>query len=340
MADQKLHDSAERLRLAVPLMTRYGIPATPENYAVWFHYVSGDRPALKSHLDQLLEQQVKFDDTLNERLYNEFAAECNIGELEQIRQLVRTTLDDTSEALNSTGSEAERFGNVLERFDSGCLKAESIDDVYSLLTEVLEETRQMKSSMQSIKSDFDAKSAEMEQLRRELEEVRQQASSDPLTGLSNRATFFDLLKACHEADADGIHTHCVVMLDIDHFKRVNDTFGHLVGDKVIRFVAEVLQNLVKGQDTAARYGGEEFALLLPDTALDGALALCNNIRRRIEETNLVRSGTRESLGTITISGGVAQFRAGEEHRELLQRADRALYRSKANGRNQVTADRG
>jgi diguanylate cyclase len=175
----------------------------------------------------------------------------------------------------------------------------------------------------------------MDKLQEELEQIRKQASRDSLTGLTNRAIFFDLLSGkMTEASAQSLF--CLVMLDIDHFKRVNDTFGHLVGDKVIRVVSETLKQSIKGQDTAARYGGEEFVLLLPETGLEGATTLCNKIRGRIADTKLVRTGTREPLGQITISAGVVQYRHGEEQLDLIQRADDALYKSKRNGRNRVT----
>jgi diguanylate cyclase len=196
----------------------------------------------------------------------------------------------------------------------------------------------MKASVDEIQRDFAVKSAEMEQLREELEHARQMASIDALTGLVNRGAFFDALEEkieCIESVEDT--PLCMVMFDIDHFKRVNDNFGHLVGDKVIRFVAKTLQQSIKGLDTAARYGGEEFALLLPETAAKGAVTLCNRIRERISETNLVRTGTRIPLGQITVSAGVAEYRPGEDMMELVRRADEALYQSKRQGRNQVQA---
>jgi len=177
----------------------------------------------------------------------------------------------------------------------------------------------------------------MDEIRKELVEVRKQASTDALTGISNSVNFFDALESSAATAQLNASPMCVVMIDIDHFKRVNDTFGHLVGDKVIRFVADTLKKSIKGQDTPARYGGEEFALLLPETSLENAVTLCNNIRELIAGTKLVRSGSKEYLGRITISAGVAQYRAGEDIMELLRIADEALYRSKENGRNLVTA---
>ncbi|HHH38370.1 MAG TPA: diguanylate cyclase [Sedimenticola sp.] len=327
---------SEKFRLAVPLMTKQGIPPTPKNYAVWFRYVSGENGALNERIDQLIADKTRFTDEINEQLFDEFLSECNLSQLEQIRHNIQDALRETATVLTDTGSDAARYGETLEKFGASCSSAESIRDVYGLLTEVLQETRKIKHSFERVTEDFQQKSNEMNELRAELEQVRKQASRDSLTGLTNRATFFDLLKdKVNQQDDNSLF--CLVMMDIDHFKRVNDTFGHLVGDKVIRFVAETLKMSIKGQDTAARFGGEEFVLLLPDTGLDGALALCNNIRERIAETKLVRTGTRESLGQITISAGVAQYRRGEDQMDLIQRADDALYKSKKGGRNRVTA---
>jgi len=332
-----ISEHAGILRMAIPLMARRNIPVNPQNYAIWYHYVAEDKPGLKEHIDTLLEDGTPFDERLSDEIYQQFLAECNLEQAEYIRRTIQSTLLETSANLESTGSEAEHFGDLLGRFGEICSNAGSISDVYGLVSEVLTETKQMKESMDRIKQEFAVKSDEMDDLRSELEEVRKQASTDALTGLTNRATFFEILESSVAPAQAGSSPMCVVMVDIDHFKRVNDTFGHLVGDKVIRFVADTLKKSIKGQDTSARYGGEEFAMLLPETELEDATILCNKIRERIAGTNLVRTGSKESLGKITVSAGVAQYRAGEEPMEILQRADEALYQSKGNGRDQVTA---
>lgn len=333
-----LQTSAELLRMAIPLMRKHGVPTTPQNYSVWFHYVSGDKPKLTAHIDQILNDGAGFTEQLNESLYKKHLSEHSLEKVDEIRQQVLAALQETSATLHNTGAEAETYGKTLEMFDESCHSAGSLGDVYGLMKSVLEETRRMKASVDEIQKDFALKSAEMEQLREELEHARQMASIDALTGLVNRGAFFDALeeKIGHIESVENTPL-CVVMFDIDHFKRINDNFGHLVGDKVIRFVAKTLQQSIKGLDTAARYGGEEFALLLPETAAKGAVILCNRIRKRISETNLVRTGTRIPLGQITVSAGVAEYRPGEDMMELLRRADEALYRSKRQGRNQVQA---
>lgn len=328
--------TARILRLAIPLMAKHKVPTTPKNYALWYHYVLGDKPELKERIDKLTEGKETFNEELSHNLFQEYLSECNLEQAEKIRQEIQNALNEASIALHSTGAEASQFGEMLGRFDASCSSAESITDIHNLLSEVVTETRQMKSSMDRMKQEFDAKSAEMDELRKELEQVRLQASTDALTGMANRATFFDQLRKAVENAEEKRQPFCVVMADIDHFKRVNDTFGHLVGDKVIRFVAETLKQSIKGQDTAARYGGEEFSLLLPNTGVDNAAILCNKIREHIANTNLIRTGTRESLGQITVSAGVAQYRFGEEMMDFVQRADQALYVSKEGGRNRVS----
>ena len=129
------------------------------------------------------------------------------------------------------------------------------------------------------------------------------------------------------------------MIDIDHFKRVNDSYGHPFGDQVIRAVGQVLSQLTQRKDVAARYGGEEFALLLPDTAADGARDVAERLRSAIARGHIKRGNGGEPVGNITISAGVAQFVRGEDPMSLIARADRALYVSKQSGRNRVTVDR-
>ncbi len=330
-----LEETAERLRLVLPAMSRHQVPVTPDNFAVWYHHISGDMPELSAAIEKLAAANTPFSESVNEKLYKEhLSLQSEHEKLEQIQQQLKMLIREASGSLNDTNSQTEHFHKVLTDLDSSAEKKDS--DSLGLLKVVLNETQQMKNSLEQMRQEFDNKSSEMDLLRYELEQVRRQAITDPLTQLSNRTAFFDKLDEAITETYDSPTPLSVIMIDIDHFKNVNDTHGHLVGDKVIRFVATTLKKSVKGQDTAARYGGEEFAVLLPHTNIEGAVSLANGIRETIANTNLVRTGSRKPLGQITVSAGVSLYRSGEEPKDFLQRADDALYESKRNGRNRVT----
>ena len=168
--------------------------------------------------------------------------------------------------------------------------------------------------------------------REHLEEQRQKALVDPLTGLPNRAAWSERLQ--HEIGQWQRHgnTLLLAMLDLDHFKRINDNYGHLAGDKVLKIIATVLRKRLRGPDFIARFGGEEFVLLLPNTPQAAGINLLQSLRAAIEACPFHFKG--EPV-TITASIGVSAFRAGEHSDVVLKRADQALYRAKDAGRNRV-----
>ncbi|KJZ63985.1 GGDEF domain-containing protein [Pseudomonas fluorescens] len=168
--------------------------------------------------------------------------------------------------------------------------------------------------------------------REHLEEQRQKALIDPLTGLPNRAAWSERLD--HEINQWQQHgnTLLLAMLDLDHFKRINDNYGHLAGDKVLKIIANVLRKRLRGTDFIARFGGEEFVLLMPDTVPTAGAKLLEKLRASIEACPFHFKG--EPV-TITISMGLTAFKPGEHSDLVLKRADQALYRAKHAGRNQV-----
>ncbi len=169
-------------------------------------------------------------------------------------------------------------------------------------------------------------------LQREYEHV---ASTDGLTGLHNRRWLNDSFKRqMNRCERNG-HPCSIVVLDIDHFKQMNDRFGHLAGDRILCTVAQVLLNLMRPTDLVARYGGEEFALCLPETPLKGALGIADRLRKAISNTPTPFEEGK-LLPTVTVSLGVAAMQPGQSLDSLLSAADRALYRAKTNGRDCVS----
>jgi diguanylate cyclase len=168
--------------------------------------------------------------------------------------------------------------------------------------------------------------------------VRSESLTDPLTSLANRKYFDETLcKAIAESLSKG-EPLSLMMTDIDHFKKFNDSFGHFTGDQVLRLVAISAKQNVKGQDLAARYGGEEFAIILPNTILRSAITLADQIRRAVMSKELMKRSTGEHLGRVTISVGVAMLHHDDGTQSLIERADACLYAAKRNGRNRVVSE--
>jgi len=159
--------------------------------------------------------------------------------------------------------------------------------------------------------------------------VEQQATTDTLTGCYNRKMFNDLLSAEEIKAFRHDKIFSLIIFDIDNFKSVNDTFGHLVGDEVLKVVATLAMKTIRGSDIFARWGGEEFTILLPETRLAGAAILADKVRAIIALHDFGKPGHK------TCSFGVAEFCAEQEEQSLINNADRAMYHAKNNGKDQV-----
>ena len=203
-----------------------------------------------------------------------------------------------------------------------------------LVEDMIGATRAMESKTKALEGELQKSSEQVVELRGKLADVRKESLTDPLTGIANRKAFDAAMDAATLALAEGDHVS-LMMCDIDHFKKFNDSWGHQTGDQVLRLVANCLSDNVKGRDTAARYGGEEFGVLLRGTSLEDATHVADQIRLAVQGRKLVKKSTGDVLGTITVSIGVAQFAPGDSIEAVIRRADACLYGAKKNGRNMV-----
>jgi len=330
--DDSAEKSAEFLRLALPLMARQRAATHPVSYALWYEYVSGANPALRDEVDACLKEQDSLDEKSTYALHQKHVSEFNEELARQLSTGFQKVMTDISLSAAQAGDEASQFGDALGRLSMALVPANAGEGVKSMLAL----TREMQRSIVSLKGRLDESRGEIERLRSEVTRARTEARTDGLTGLMNRRGFEMTIAACLAGKGDSVAGPCLLMVDIDHFKRVNDSFGHVFGDKVLRAVAQILQDNVKGKDTAARYGGEEFIVLLPDTPLDGAHHLAERIRGIVERCRIKRSTDQGAVANIMVSVGVANFRRGEAVADFIARADAALYTSKSTGRNRVT----
>lgn len=335
---ESLEQTAEYIRQALPLMTRNGIPANPKHYTVWYDYVSGRNQALKESVDRILGGKHNLTTTLSDDLYDAYFRSSEEKIADQMRIEVRTLVSTVLSQLAESGGQAHHYGSVLEAYQDRLDQDLSSHEFRRLINEFMDETREMLAANRQLENQLQNTNRELSELRHQLEEARQEAHTDGLTGLYNRKAFDEALPSMIKKSMTTRRDMCLVMADIDHFKHFNDNHGHLMGDKLLRFVAGILKDSVKGQDLVARYGGEEFAILLPDTPLRGALAVAEALRARVQGQRLRRTDTQESIGNITLSLGIACYRKGETSENLIARADTALYHSKKLGRNRVTLE--
>lgn len=328
--------TAETMRLILPLMAKHAVPASPANYAVWYDYVRMEKPALSTEIDRLIAEGTPFTDAINHDLYTRHVLDFGLHGNSALRSQISGILGELLKGLNAMGEDTLRYSNSLQTHTEDLQHCDGLQRLEQLLLALATETKEMHESTRNMRREFEDKSREIQALQTELEQVKQTANTDPLTGLPNRRALLDAMEnLCREESGS---RPSLLMLDIDNFKAINDGHGHLIGDRVIRFVADVIRQNTKGQDTPSRFGGEEFAVLLPNTPLAGALTVAESIRHAVATAKLVRSGDQSAIGQITVSGGVATYRQGEDSMELMDRADQALYLAKHRGRNKMVPE--
>ena len=328
--------TAELLRLALGHMGRHEAAFNPVTFTLWYEHVAGINPALTAAIEQLNQNGAPINDAAVVDLYKAHIAPADEETMAKISGEMERLLASVAQSALQTGDHAGTFGDQLGGLNEA-LASRDVEQLRPRLTEVMAGTAAMKTSVDDLQHKVSVSQDEINKLRGDLERARHDALVDPMTGILNRRGFEQLIESLlAQAPTDG-KSHCLVMLDIDHFKKVNDTHGHLIGDRVIQAVGEILRTSLKNSThAAARYGGEEFALLLPQTSLDHSVQLAEAVRTRTKAMKIRNRSTQEVLLTVTISGGVAEMQANEDAASLIARADAALYASKQGGRDRVT----
>lgn len=283
----------------------------------------GGQREFAGYLKQLNERLAAFIDTLSQ------AHEGYSESVESARSFNRELRDQVSDLQAS----------VQDAVDLASLKRALERRLDGLLGTVVEHQRQREGREEEVAQRLQALSQkvtemehEAEGFREHIEEQRQKALTDPLTGVANRAGWTERLELEVARWRRYGGDLLLAVLDIDHFKRINDGYGHLAGDKVLKIIAGELSKRLRKTDFLARYGGEEFVLLVPSTPLEGGQQLLETLRGAIETCPFHFRG--EPL-TITLSAGLTAFVPGESSEAVFERADQALYRAKREGRNRI-----
>jgi diguanylate cyclase len=316
-------------------MAERRIPPTPNNFAVWFHYFIGARDDLRGAIDLLVDHNRSFDARINQRLFETYVR-SNEGAVasetsERLLALMGTAKEFLATAIADNNSQMQAISEVADQGRAGV-------DPKALVAQLMNELARAATRATRLEAGFAEKTRELDVIRDSLSKSEERARTDTLTGLANRRALDEFLRKAQTRAVERGVPLGVLMLDIDHFKIFNDNFGHSVGDRVLRLIAKVLREKVREDDLAARYGGEELIAVLPATNLATCAEIADRIRRSIAACKITRRSTGEVLPNITVSIGVAQYRAGEAIADLIERCDRALYLAKGGGRNRVVTE--
>lgn len=314
--------------------------AYPRVYELWYTYALGHNTALNKAIDAVVKERGRLSDSDVEELYDGYLSPLRFSDrIDQVGSKLMGEIEQLVQVVDLASGNAENFGSELKSaIHSLGNVAENKEAIRLFVDGLLRASKEMDISNRLLQSRLNESRNEIATLQADLNAVRTESLTDPLTSLSNRKAFDGgLLAAIKMSETTG-EPLSLLITDIDHFKRFNDSYGHLTGDQVLRLVALAVKQNVKGADLAARFGGEEFAIVLPNTGLRAGLTVAEHIRRAVMAKELVKRSTGENLGRITISIGVAQYRLGDTTSSLIERADACLYAAKRAGRNRVICE--
>ena len=327
-------ESAEILRRALQLMSPHPAGYHPVSYAVWYEHAAELNPGLSLELEKLLAADTQLSDNEICRLHALHIAGRDVQAFELAQGQLREVLGESEKQATQAERTVKRFAASLDEVIRDTPQsAEGPRRLTVMLTKVLAEAGQLQILLGTLHQQLARQHREVDQVIERLERAQTEPLRDPLTGLQNLHGLRRAVEAReNSADLSGV---AFLAVDVDCFKRINDTHGHVIGDKVLAKVAQILTEHRACDDIAARLGGDEFALLLPGKSLEDAAALAEQIRATATRTVITRPDGMQYVGAVTLSIGVALGEPRDTLESLRHRADEALYDAKDAGRNRV-----
>ncbi len=321
-------------RSAFDSVVQLGITPTPDNFAIWYEYHSGLNPELRHLIDLLLSKPGRCDDQTMAAVHRKFFA--HVRERDALRsasERMQSLLVEVGAAVGDAGEGARSFGDIVRVTSTAFVSGTTSLPI--LIQRLREEAQAMAERSEAIGQHLVGAAERIQLLERSLDDLRQDAATDGLTKLANRRSFDTRLREAAGGAMNSGAPLSLLLIDIDHFKRVNDNWGHPTGDQVLRLVAATLTASMRDGDFVARYGGEEFGVILPATSASSAFDVADRVRQAFEGRQIVARNTGKTIGGVTVSAGGACYEPGERLSDWIERADQALYAAKKTGRNRV-----
>ncbi len=310
----------------------HDLEVMPWTLEIAYDCVTGANPRLSQLILERTEQGQPISLTWLEQVMREERGDGSAEMLAALMSRLEESLEDFASTTSSARTATSEYGAALKQHVDDL---EQVSRAGVVITELASLAKAMMNRTREIEQNLAQSEERAMALQSSLDEARRVADEDHLTGLPNRRAFETLLDRELANAAQMGEPLCVAFVDIDHFKRINDTHGHAAGDRVLKIVAETLGRISDARCHVARHGGEEFAVLFRALTLEKAWDRLDQAREEIAERRLVNRATDMPFGRITFSGGIADAFAYPSKGEALRAADEALYAAKQAGRNQI-----
>jgi diguanylate cyclase len=339
---QSREDSLAILKRCIALMNHHEAPYTPVAFAVWYEHLVGINPDLSDAIDGSLKTTAKLSGEQVQALYERYVAAPDQASVQDASQRLDDVMQRMAGTAQATGSSAKVYGSQLADLSQALNRGDASSNTAAWapqLSQVAHGTAEMQTAVSALQKTLEESRAQIDQLRHELDRSRTEALTDPLTGLGNRKAYDEAVAKALASPCGAGHVHGLIVFDLDHFKKINDTHGHPAGDAVLQGVGATLKRLAQTDLASSvvpcRIGGEEYVYVVCHTTKAHLVQLAESVRAAIRVMRIKKRGTSEVLGSITISGGVAVQAIGDDAVSWLQAADGALYRAKESGRDRI-----
>lgn len=329
---------SDRLPLqALAFLRDRGLSPTPMAYAVAYTVLVEPEGDLYHAVSRLIAAGALDEDACR-ALFKRYVDSSSADLVGETSEVLAVQLDESSRLLRNSTQATDWFSHSVSEIQTGIdeMTTPSKDQISAVLETLRTLTTEMGTTNKEIATALARTQVQVEGIRESYRKAIEEARTDALTELSNRKSFDEALaRDVARCSRGGTTPLSLIVLDIDHFKAFNDSYGHAIGDGVIKHVASMLKESVRQGDVPARIGGEEFAIILANADTSVATTVAERIRLKISERSLVRRSNNETIGKVTVSAGVAMLGTGEIPASFLARADAALYEAKHGGRNRV-----
>ncbi|MDB2410291.1 GGDEF domain-containing protein [Pseudomonadales bacterium] len=319
------------VKQALPMMIKNKIAPNPCNFALWYAYVSNRDLLLNKKLDTTLKEKGTCPEVVSRDLFKKHVIKEEIALQKNLQDSLSNVVQELVGNVNNTKNQTNTYNQYLETSLTEILADPDPIHVQETVKNLIKTTKDASHLANDFQSQLQSAEEEIAALKQQLDQREEDAYLDALTKVGNRRAFDRrLVELFQTTDNDTT----LVLVDLDHFKKLNDTYGHLMGDKVLQGVAKVMQKACPDNALAARYGGEEFAFLIQGNADIGA-NIAEHTRQLLGKLLLRKKSDGQVIDNITASFGVVQRNDGEYPEQLIERADKALYQAKEAGRNRV-----